>query len=73
MYLTKVGVAAAAIASVAAAMGLARVSYAGHHKRTPQALVVPPSMYEIVRRNIDSNPAYLAPATAPADWATSTS
>jgi hypothetical protein len=68
----KVGIGAAALVSVGASMGLARVTYAGHAKHPTRALSIPQPLYRVVRQNL-LQAGILAPATAPPDATTSTS
>jgi hypothetical protein len=68
----KLGVAAAALATVAGSIGLARVTYAGHSKHSIKPLGIPQPLYNVVRRNL-LQAGILAPATAPPDASTSTS
>jgi hypothetical protein len=68
----KVGVAAAAALGTAAAMGLARITYAGHQKHVTPPLAIPQPLYAVVRQNL-LQAGILAPATAPASIATSSS
>ena len=66
------GIGAAAVISVGASMGLARVTYAGHPKHPVQALSIPQPLYVVVRKNL-LQAGIMAPATAPPDVTTSTS
>ena len=68
----KIGIAAAALLSVGASMGLARATYAGHAKHPVQTLSIPQPLYVVVRQNL-LQAGIVAPATAPADVTTSTS
>ncbi len=68
----KLGVGAAAVATVAGSMGLARVTYAGHAKHEIKTLAIPQPLYQVVRKNL-LQAGILAPATAPPDATTSTS
>jgi hypothetical protein len=68
----KIGIGAAATVGVAAAMGLARVTYAGHTKHPVKTLAIPQPLYEVVRKNLLAA-GILAPASAPPDATTSTS
>jgi hypothetical protein len=68
----KIGVGAAAVVGLGAAMGLSRVSYAGHSKHPIATLAIPQPLYEVVRRNL-LQAGILAPATAPPDATTVTS
>lgn len=68
----KLGIGAIALVCVAASMGLARLTYAGHAKRPARALSIPQPLYRVVRQNL-LQAGILAPATAPPDVATSTS
>jgi hypothetical protein len=68
----KIGIGAAAVISVGASMGLARVTYAGHPKHPVQALSIPQPLYAVVRKNL-LQAGIMAPATAPPDVTTSTS
>jgi hypothetical protein len=68
----KIGLGAAALVGLGAAMGLSRVSYAGHSKRSIETLAIPQPLYEVVRRNLLQS-GILAPATAPPDATTVTS
>ena len=70
--IAKVGVTAAAALSAAAAMGLARITYAGHQKHVTPPLAIPPPLYAVVRQNL-LQAGILAPATAPPSIATSSS
>lgn len=70
--LAKIGIGAAAVASVGSSMALARVTYAGHAKHPVQALSIPQPLYRVVRQNL-LQAGILAPATAPPDATTSTS
>jgi len=68
----KIGIGAAAVISVGASMGLARVTYEGHTKRPVQTLSIPQPLYVVVRKNL-LQAGIMAPATAPPDVTTSTS
>jgi hypothetical protein len=68
----KIGTGAFAAASLGGWMGLARVTYAGHHKHATEPLAIPPPLYAVVRRNL-LQAGIVAPATAPPDAATATS
>ena len=68
----KIGVGAAAVLSIGAWMGLARVNYPGHTKRRAEPLAIPPDLYAVVRRNL-LQAGIVAPATAPPDASTATS
>ena len=70
--IAKVGIGAAAAVGVGAAMGLSRVSYAGHSKQPVRTLAIPQPLYEVVRTNL-LQAGILAPATAPPDATTATS
>jgi hypothetical protein len=61
-----------ALVCVGASMGLSRITYAGHAKRSTRALSIPQPLYRVVRQNL-LQAGILAPATAPPDVATSTS
>ena len=71
-HTAKVGIGAAAMISLGAWMGLARVTYAGHTKHPVHVLSIPQPLYVVVRQNL-LQAGILAPATAPADATTSTS
>lgn len=71
-HTAKIGIGAAAVISIGASMGLARVTYAGHTKHPVQALSVPQPLYVVVRKNL-LEAGIMAPATAPPDVTTSTS
>ncbi|MHB8643495.1 MAG: hypothetical protein ACYDA3_11500 [Gaiellaceae bacterium] len=71
-HTAKVGIGAAAMISIGASMGLARVTYAGHSKHRVRALSIPQPLYVVVRQNL-LQAGILAPATAPPDATTSTS
>lgn len=71
-HTAKIGIGTAAIISVGASMGLARVTYAGHSKHPVRALSIPQPLYVVVRQNL-LQAGILAPATAPPDATTSTS
>lgn len=68
----KLVVAGVALAGFAAALGCARVSYAGHSKKPLRPLAAPPRYVEIVRQNL-LEAGIVAPAQAPPGAATSTS
>ena len=68
----KLGVGAAALASLGVSMVLARVTYAGHTKHPVRSLSIPEPLYRVVRENLLQG-GILAPATAPPDATTSTS
>jgi hypothetical protein len=68
----KAGIGAAAVIVVGTAMGLARVTYAGHTKHPLKTLAIPQPLYEVVRQNLLQG-GILAPATAPPDATTSSS
>jgi hypothetical protein len=70
--IAKLGVGAAAAVGLGVAMGMARVTYAGHSKHAIRTLSIPQPLYEVVRRNL-LQAGILAPATAPPDATTSTS
>jgi hypothetical protein len=71
-HTAKLGIGAAAMISVGASMGLARITYAGHPKHPLRALSIPQPLYRVVRQNL-LQAGILAPATAPPDATTSTS
>jgi hypothetical protein len=68
----KFGIGAAAVVSAAAAMGMARVTYAGHQKHATPPLAIPQPLYAVVRQNL-LQAGILAPATAPPSVVTATS
>ena len=68
----KLGIGAAAVASLGISMALARVTYAGHTKHPVRSLSIPQPLYRVVRENLLQG-GILAPATAPPDATTSTS
>jgi hypothetical protein len=68
----KAAVVGVAIVAFGAALGLSRVSYAGHAKKPLRPLAAPPRYVEIVRRNL-LEAGIVAPAQAPPGAATSTS
>jgi hypothetical protein len=68
----KLGVAGIALVGFAAALGLARASYAGHSKKPLQSLAAPPRYVRIVRQNL-LQAGIVAPTQAPPGAATSTS
>lgn len=68
----KAGIGAVAVVGLGAAMGLARVSFAGHSKHPIETLSIPQPLYEVVRRNL-LQAGILAPATAPQDATTASS
>lgn len=70
--IAKVGIGAAAVVGLGAAMGLSRVNYAGHSKHPVKPLAIPQPLYEVVRKNL-LQAGILAPATAPPDATTATS
>jgi hypothetical protein len=70
--IAKVGIGAAAAVGLGVAMGMARVTYAGHSRHAIRTLSIPQPLYEVVRRNL-LQAGILAPATAPPDATTSTS
>jgi len=70
--LAKIAIGAVAAAAFGACAALARVTYAGHAKQPVQSLVIPPPLYQVVRRNL-LEAGVIAPATAPPDAETSTS
>jgi hypothetical protein len=65
-------VVAASAAGLGAAMGLSRVSYAGHSKHPIETLAIPQPLYAVVRKNL-LQAGILAPTTAPPDATTVTS
>jgi hypothetical protein len=71
-HAAKLGIGAAAVVSVGASMGLARVTYAGHAKHPVRDLSIPQPLYKVVRQNL-LQAGIVAPATAPPDATTSTS
>src|ERR1051326_9090272 len=68
----KVGAVGVAIVAFGAALGLSRVSYAGHSKKPLRPLAAPPRYVEIVRRNL-LQAGIVAPAQAPPGASTSSS
>jgi hypothetical protein len=68
----KFSVAGVALVGFAAALGFARVSYAGHSKKPLRPLAAPPRYVEIVRQNL-LQAGIVAPTQAPPGAATSTS
>jgi hypothetical protein len=68
----KLGVAGVALVGFAAALGFARISYAGHSKKPLRPLSAPPRYVEIVRQNL-LQAGIVAPTQAPPGAATSTS
>jgi hypothetical protein len=70
--IAKLGIGAAAAVGLGVAMGMARVTYAGHSKHGIRTLSIPQPLYTVVRRNL-LQAGILAPATAPPDATTSTS
>lgn len=68
----KAGAIGVAVISFGAALGLSRVSNAGHAKQPLRPLAAPPRYVRIVRRNL-LEAGIVAPAQAPPGAATSTS
>lgn len=68
----KLGVAGVALMGFAAALGFARISYAGHSKKPLRPLAAPPHYVEIVRQNL-LQAGIVAPTQAPPGAATATS
>jgi len=68
----KVGVAGVAILAFGAALGLSRLTYAGHPKKPLQPLAAPPKYVQIVRENL-LQAGIVAPAEAPPGAATASS
>lgn len=70
--LAKAGLAAVGALAFASSAALARLSYAGHHKRRPRPLSAPPAFVQIVHENL-LEAGLMAPAEAPPGAETATS